>query len=248
MLVTTILTFFVIRFGWGYPLALCIAATGFFVFVDVALLLVQPAQDRGRRLVPARARRAGVHADDDLAPRPRARRGGAAPPAIPLAAFLESLAAHPPHRVAGTAVFMAGDPDGMPNALLHNLKHNKVLHERVVFLTVAIRDVPWVPPDERVVVEPLGDGFFRLIVHFGFMDRPDVAGVAGMLQGRGLAFDLMETTFFLSRATVMPTPGGGMALGARSCSRPWRATRAPPPTTSTFPPTASIELGTKVEI
>ena len=226
MLVTTILTFFLLRYGWGYPLALCIAATGLFAFVDVAFFtsaLTKIAQGgwfplalgtlvftlmttwrRGRVLTAASQRRL----------------------AIPLPVFLESLAAHPPHRVAGTAVFMAVDPHSTPNALMHNLKHNKVLHERVVFLTVAIRGVPWVPPDERVTVEPLGNGFFRLFVHFGFMDRPDVAASLEYCKGCGLAFDLMETTFFLSRATVVPTAGAGMAAVAREPVRDDGAQRA----------------------
>jgi KUP system potassium uptake protein len=248
MLVTTILTFFLLRYGWGYPLAVCIAATGFFAFVDVAFFssaLTKVAQGgwfplamgtlvftlmttwrRGRVLSVAAMRRT----------------------AIPLAAFIESLAAHPPHRVSGTAVFMAGDPHSTPNALLHNLKHNKVLHERVVFLTVVIRGVPWVPAAERVSVEPIGNGFFRLAVHFGFMDRPDVAASLEFCTTCGLEFDLMQTTFFLSRATVVPTPGAGMAL--------WRenlfATMARNARTAAdyynIPANCVVELGTKVEI
>ena len=248
MLVTTILTFFLLRYGWGYPLAVCIAATGFFAFVDAAFFssaLTKIAQGgwfplalgtlvftlmttwrQGRVLTAAAQRRM----------------------AIPLASFLGSLAVHPPHRGSGTAVFMAVDPQSTPNALLHNLKHNKVLHERVVFLTVEIRGVPWVAPAERVTVSPLGNGFFRLIVHFGFMDRPDVAASLEFCKGFGLEFDLMQTTFFLSRATVVPTPGAGMAL--------WRenlfATMARNARTAAdyynIPANCVIELGTKVEI
>ena len=248
MLVTTFLTFFVIRFGWGYPLALCIAATGFFILVDVAffssallkvaeggwfplalgalVFVVMTTWRRGRVLAIAAQRRTS----------------------IPLAPFLESLSAHPPIRVPGTAVFMAGDPEGVPNALLHNLKHFKVLHERVVFLTVVTRNVPWVPASERIVVEPLGRGFYRLRVDFGFMDRPDVSATLDLCKDRGLAFDLMQTTFFLSRTTVIPTHREGMAL--------WRerlfATMARNARTAAdyynIPPNIVIELGTKIEI
>ena len=248
MLVTTFLTFFVIRFGWGYPLALCIAATGFFIVVDAAFFLssllkiveggwfplalgalvfvVMTTWRRGRVLAIAAQRRTS----------------------IPLAPFLESLSAHAPVRVPGTAVFMAGDPEGVPNALLHNLKHFKVLHERVVFLTVVTRNVPWVPASERIVVEPLGPGFYRLRVDFGFMDRPDVSAVLDLCKDCGLAFDLMQTTFFLSRTTVIPARREGMAL--------WRerlfATMARNARTAAdyynIPANCVIELGTKIEI
>ena len=248
MLVTTILTFFLIRYGWGYPLWVCIAVTGFFIAVEAAfffssllkiteggwfplalgalVFVVMTTWRRGRVLAIAAQRRM----------------------AIPLASFLTSLAAHPPHRVAGTSVFMAGDPQGVPHALMHNLKHNKVLHERVVFLTVVIRDVPWVAQTERVAVEPLGQGFFRLMVYFGFMDRPDVSATLDQCKGCGLEFDLMQTTFFLSRATVIPTAGEGMA--------PWRenlfATMARNARTAAdyynIPANCVIELGTKIEI
>jgi KUP system potassium uptake protein len=248
MLVTTFLTFFVVRFGWGYPLALCIAATGFFIMVDMAffssallkvaeggwfplalgavVFIVMTTWRRGRVLAIAAQRRTS----------------------IPLAPFLESLSVHPPIRVPGTAVFMAGDPEGVPNALLHNLKHFKVLHERVVFVTVVTRNVPWVPASERIVVEPLGRGFYRLRVDFGFMDRPDVSATLDLCKDRGLAFDLMQTTFFLSRTTVIPTHREGMAL--------WRerlfATMARNARTAAdyynIPPNIVIELGTKIEI
>jgi KUP system potassium uptake protein len=248
MLVTTFLTFFVIRFGWGYPLALCIAATGFFILVDAAffssallkiveggwfplalgaiVFIVMTTWRRGRALAIAAQQRT----------------------AIPLAPFLESLSAHPPMRVPGTAVFMAGDPEAVPHALLHNLKHYKVLHERVVFLTVVTRNIPWVPVSERVAVEPLGQGFYRLMVYFGFMDRPDVSATLDLCKDYGLAFDLMQTTFFLSRATVIPTTKEGMAL--------WRerlfATMARNAHTAAdyynIPTNCVIELGTKIEI
>src|SRR5690242_1737725 len=248
MLVTTFLTFFVVRFGWGYPLALCVAATGFFILVDLAffssallkvveggwfplalgaiVFVFMTTWRRGRVLAIAAQRRTS----------------------IPLLPFLESLSAHPPVRVAGTAVFMAGDPDGVPNALLHNLKHFKVLHERVVFLTVVTRNIPWVPAPERVAVEPLGQGFYRLKVYFGFMNRPDVSATLGLCQGCGLAFDLMQTTFFLSRTTVIPTPKQGMA---RWRERLFAAMARNAHTAADYyniPTNCVIELGTKIEI
>jgi KUP system potassium uptake protein len=248
MLVTTFLTFFVVRFGWGYPLALCIAATGFFIMVDVAffssallkvaeggwfplalgavVFIVMTTWRRGRVLAIAAQRRTS----------------------IPLAPFLESLSAHPPIRVPGTAVFMAGDPEGVPNALLHNLKHFKVLHERVVFLTVVTRNVPWVPASERIVVESLGRGFYRLRVDFGFMDRPDVSAMLDLCKDRGLGFDLMQTTFFLSRTTVIPTRREGMALWRERLFAAMARNARTAADYYNIPPNCVIELGTKIEI
>jgi KUP system potassium uptake protein len=248
MLVTTFLTFFVIRFGWGYPLALCIATTGFFILVDVAffssallkiveggwfplalgavVFIVMTTWRRGRVVAIAAQRRTS----------------------IPLAPFLESLSLHPPIRVPGTAVFMAGDPEGVPNALLHNLKHFKVLHERVVFLTVVTRNVPWVPVSERIVVEPLGRGFYRLMVDFGFMDRPDVSAMLDLCKDRGLAFDLMQTTFFLSRTTVIPTTKEGMALWRERLFAAMARNARTAADYYNIPTNCVIELGTKIEI
>jgi KUP system potassium uptake protein len=248
MLVTTFLTFFVIRFSWGYPLALCIAATGFFILVDVAffssallkiveggwfplalgaiVFIVMTTWRRGRVLAIAAQRRTS----------------------IPLAPFLESLSAHPPIRVPGTAVFMAGDLEGVPNALLHNLKHFKVLHERVVFLTVVTRNIPWVPESERVAVEPLRQGFYRLKVYFGFMDRPDVSATLDLCKDCGLAFDLMQTTFFLSRTTVIPTPKEGMALWREHLFAAMARNARTAADYYNIPANCVIELGTKIEI
>jgi KUP system potassium uptake protein len=248
MLVTTFLTFFVVRFGWGYPLALCIAATGFFILVDVAffssallkiveggwfplalgaiVFIVMTTWRRGRVLAIAAQRRTS----------------------IPLAPFLESLSAHPPIRVPGTAVFMAGDLEGVPNALLHNLKHFKVLHERVVFLTVVTRNIPWVPESERVAVEPLRQGFYRLKVYFGFMDRPDVSATLDLCKDCGLAFDLMQTTFFLSRTTVIPTPKEGMALWREHLFAAMARNARTAADYYNIPANCVIELGTKIEI
>jgi KUP system potassium uptake protein len=142
MLVTTVLTFFVVRYAWRYPLVLCLAATGFFFVIDVTFFSSAMLKGAARRLVPARGRRRGVHHHDDLAARARGDVPALNESAVPLKPFLESLFQDPPHRVDGTAIFLTATPDATPHALLHNLNHNKVLHERVVFLTVEIRDVP----------------------------------------------------------------------------------------------------------
>jgi len=169
---------------------------------------------------------------------------------IPLKPFLESLALSPPPRVEGTAVFMTGSTGTVPSAFLHNLKHNKVLHERVVFLTVVTHDVPVVPELDRVQLERLGEGFWSLEAWYGFKEQPDVPEILEACRIRyGLAFEPMETSFFLSRETIV-------CAGERPGMATWRdhlfawmnrnATRA----TDFFniPINRVVELGTHVDI
>ena len=208
MLVDTLLTFFVIRYMWGYPLLLCLFATGFFGIIDLAffastltkihdggwfplaigacVFIVMTTWRRGREILFQVLEESSV----------------------PLAPFLGSLFRDPPHRVPGTAVFLTATPDATPHALLHNLNHNKVLHERVVFLTVDMRDVPWVPFTERISCESLGHGCWQVRVRYGFMDRPDVTRALEHCGALGLEFEHMETSFFLSRQKIVPTHGG----------------------------------------
>ena len=135
---------------------------------------------------------------------------------IPLKPFLASLAASPPTKVEGTAIFMTASTESVPHALLHNLKHNRVLHEKTVFLTIVHHDVPVVPPEDRVQYERLGDGFYRLEAWYGFKEQPDIDEILNSCRVRyGLGFDLMDTSFFLSRETVIPAELPGMAAVAR---------------------------------
>jgi len=169
---------------------------------------------------------------------------------IPLKPFIESLHAHPPPRVSGTAIFMTANAESVPHALLHNLKHNKVLHDQTVFLTIVTHDVPIVPAEDRVQVERLVNGFFKVEAWYGFKEQPDIDEILNACRLRfELSFDVMDTSFFLSRETVIPasdTPG--MALW-RDHLFAWmtrNATRA----TDFFniPPNRVVELGTHVEI
>jgi KUP system potassium uptake protein len=176
MLATTFLTFFVIRYGWRYPLSLCLLATGFFMLVDgvffgaalhkitdggwfplvlgAAIFCIMSAWRQGRARLLERLRASS----------------------IPLDSFLKSLFFAPPQRVPGTAVFCVSTPDAAPHALLHSLKHYKVLHERNIFLTVEFRDVPWVAAEDRVSCERLDHNCWRVLARYGFMNRPDVGG------------------------------------------------------------------------
>ncbi|NTV11101.1 MAG: potassium transporter Kup, partial [Zoogloea sp.] len=122
---------------------------------------------------------------------------------MPLDLFIQSMFHDPVHRVPGTGVFMTPNPEGVPRALLHNLLHNKVLHERVVLVKVVIEDVPYVPESERVRVEPVDYGFYRVFVRYGFKDHPDIPAALEQCGTQGLPFNLMETSFFLGRETLI---------------------------------------------
>lgn len=248
MTVTTILTFFVIRYRWHYNLALCIAATGFFFAIDFGFLSANMLKlfhggwfplllgsilftmmltwKRGRELVFENLQK---HA-------------------IPLQEFLTSLFLSPPERVPGTAIFLRSESDGVPHAMLHNLSHNKVLHERVVFLTVHIKEEPYVPPEDQVRIEFLGDECYQMNVTYGFKNVPDIPCAMYLAKDQGLDFEMMETSFFIARQTVVANPTHGMALWrehifvamsrhARGASDYYQ-----------IPSNRVIELGTKIEI
>jgi KUP system potassium uptake protein len=119
--------------------------------------------------------------------------------------LVRHLEAKPPHKVAGTAVFLTGDPESAPTALMHNLKHNRVLHERNIFLTIRTEDRPRVPRHERVQIERLADGFIRVIAHYGFMETPSVAKIFEHCRRKDLNVDFPATSFFLSRRSLKPT-------------------------------------------
>lgn len=129
---------------------------------------------------------------------------------VPLDRFLAEIAQHPPLRVPGTAVFLTGNQDGVPYALLHNLEHNHMLHETVVFMTVLTESVPRVAPDKRREVRRLGEGLFRINLHYGYMEQPNLPRVLKS-SSREFDIDLADTNFFLSRETVVPSSKPSMA-------------------------------------
>ena len=169
---------------------------------------------------------------------------------VPLESFLDSLFRDTAQRVPGTAVFLTATPDVVPHALLHNLYHNKVLHERVVFLTVTVAEVPWVPFGERVVVEALNNECYRVTLNFGFINRPDVwQSLSELCPDHGLAFDLMQTSFFLSRERVIPVAGkdSGMALWRERLFAAMSRNSGSAVEYFNIPTNRVIELGTQVE-
>ena len=131
---------------------------------------------------------------------------------LELSMFLDSLGSSMPTRVAGTAVFLNADPRGVPHALLLNLMHNKVLHERVVLLSVQFFDVPYVPEIDRVEVRQLKENFWSVIIQYGFKDEPDVPAALDLCANAGLAFSALETSYFIGRETLIPRLGSEMAF------------------------------------
>jgi len=248
MLVTSMLTFFVIRYGWKYNIYLCILATGFFLTIDVTLFsanalkffhggyfpillglvifTVMLTWKRGRELV-----------FDNLKKH-----------AIPLEDFLASLFVSPPVRVAGTAVFLRGEADGVPHALLHNLSHNKILHERVIFLTLHNREIPWVPFSERIKVTDMGNACYQIDVYYGFKNEPDIPNALALCAPYGLAFEPMETSYFISRQTIISTPGSGMAAWRESLFVAMSRIARDAADFYQIPSNRVIEVGAQVEI
>jgi KUP system potassium uptake protein len=140
------------------------------------------------------------------------------------------------------------DPTTVPRALLHNLKHNQVLHERNVILTVVFHDVPWVPMDRRVEVQPLGHGFWRVTVHYGFMNTPDVPRALELTRSHGLHVPVFETTYYLSRETVVPSPGRGWAHWRERLFAALNRNASGVVEFFRLPGNAVVELGTRIQI
>ena len=249
MLTTTFLTFFVLRFGWGYSLGLSAAATGFFMLVDTTLFaaamhkvidggwfplalgtlifLLMSTWHRGRATLLGRLR-------------------GSSPP---LAPFLQALIAESPRRVEGTAVFLNSTPDSTPHALLHSLKHYKVLHQRNIFLTVEFRDVPVVDPEERVAVERLNSDCWRVSARYGFTETPDVAVALERCAPLGLQVDAAELSYFLSREKLVPVGmGNGIAVWRDRMFAVMARNAGSATDFFNIPPNRVVELGTRVEI
>jgi KUP system potassium uptake protein len=248
MLITTVLTFFVIRDGWRLPAPLAIGATLFFLAVDALLVagcaikffdggwfplalglmlfVMMSTWARGRQLLMGSLRSEGL----ELLP------------------FIETLALGGAHRAQRTAVYTVADPTLVPQALLHNLKHNQVLHETNVILNVAFHDHPTVDEGKRVEVKALAPGFWRVLIHYGFMEEPDVPAALALCAPQGLVVQPFETSYFLSRETVVPTPGGGMANWRERLFAALSRNSSGVAGFFRLPDNAVVELGTRVQI
>ena len=248
MVITTVLTFFVVRFGWGYPLWLCLVSSGFFIVVDLAffasnslkivqggwfplvlaggLYTVMATWKRGRQLLTQK-----MSADS-----------------IDLSSFLDAVFITPPLRVEGTAVFMTAEPGIVPNALLHNLKHNKVLHRQNLFVTVRNHEVPWIGLDKRLQVESLGHDCWQVNVHYGFKNDLDLPRALQQIKNRGCQLEPMTTSYFLSRDTVIPTIGSGMARWREKLFAQMHHNASGAADFLNLPNNSVVELGSKIEI
>ena len=248
MLITTTMTFFVIRYGWKYPRSLCFGATFFFFIVDfvyfsanvvkvfdggwfpvaigVVVFMLMMTWKQGRRLMSARLR-------ED---------------AIELKKFLESVFVSPPTRVQGTAVFLVSEQGITPNALLHNLKHNKVLHATNLFVTVKQHEIPWIGFDRRCEMQALGHDCWQVTLNFGFKNEPDVPEALALLERSGCVIDEVDTSYFLSRDIVMPTIVGGMAQWREKLFASMHRNAAAAADFRSLPTNRVVELGSKVEI
>jgi KUP system potassium uptake protein len=246
MIITTALAAFVARQrGWKMPVI--VAVTAGFLTVDLAFFVANFVKIRQGGWVPLLI--AGL-VFTLMTTWNRGRRivhEHMAQSTLPITAFVADATRRELPRAAGkTAVFLNSDPDGTPIALLHNLKHNGLLHERNVFLTVVVEDVPHVPAADRVRVEALASGFFRVLVHYGFMEDPDLPAALALAEPLGLKLDPMMATYFLSRNTLLPGKRPAMARWrenlffflSRNASRPTQFYR--------LPPNRVIELGMQV--
>jgi KUP system potassium uptake protein len=167
---------------------------------------------------------------------------------LPLADLIEMLRARPPHRAPGTAIFLTSDPDVAPVALMHNLKHNKVLHEKNVILTVRTTDRPRVPENQRVTIEPISDDFKKLTISYGFMEQPNVPKALGVCRKQGLKFDIMSTSFFLGRRSVIASATQGMPLWQDRLFIFLTRNAANPTDFFHIPPGRVVELGAQVAV
>ena len=248
MILTTVLLYLLMRAGWGWSRVRALPLCGLFLGLEIVffaanalkiphggwvplaigigLFVLMTTWKRGREILAKRMNEKTV----------------------PLKLLLADLAAEPPIRVPGTAIFMYGTSDGTPPALVHNLAHNKVLHEKIIFLTVITEDVPQVGPDQRVTVKRSGKGFHSVVARYGFMQDPDINDIVAACKTHGLAIPVEGSTFFLGRETLIASDRPGMAM--------WRehlfsfmsrnALRA----TAFFkiPPNQVFEVGAQVEL
>jgi KUP system potassium uptake protein len=248
MAITTILAYVVERHVWGWSRPVAGLVTGVFLIVDLAFFganalkiahggwvplliasgvyLLMSTWKRGRQILGARLRER----------------------AYPFPDFLKDIARRPPTRVPGTAVFMTGSGAGTPRTLLHNLEHNKVLHEQVVLLTVMTADVPHVPLEDRVQVEALGEHFYRVTLTYGFIEEPDVPAGLELARTQGLRIDPSETSYFLGRETLLAKRNAGMPVWREKLfvlmsSNAMRAT-----TYFKIPSERVLELGIQLEL
>jgi KUP system potassium uptake protein len=249
MLITTILFYIVARRRWRWPASAALPLAAFFITIDLAFFGANMLKVAHGGWFPLLISAVIIFLMLTWRKGRRVLRSRLSEICIPLDAFLPDLKSQSIRRVPGTAVYMSGNRFGTPLALLHNLKHNKVLHEQVVLLTVRTEEVPYLTnAKDRVAVENLDEGFWRAQVHFGFMEKPDVPAALESVKQTGLRFDPMRTTYFIGRETILATRKLGFSSWRGSLFA-WM-TRNAGDVTSYFclPPNGVVELGARVEV
>ncbi|HEY3694640.1 potassium transporter Kup [Phenylobacterium sp.] len=248
MFVDTLLFYVIVRRMWRRPRWQALLAAGGFGVLDVvfissnllkipqgawlplvlgaALVVIIWTWTRGAQILTEKSRRDSV----------------------PLAELSEILRARAPHRVPGTAIFLTSEPDMAPVALMHNLKHNKVLHQKNVVLTVNVAETPRVKDDDRVKIEPVNEDFSRVLISYGFMESPNIPKALGLCRRQGLKFDIMATSFFLGRRSVVPSAQSGMPLWQDKLFIFLMKNAANPTDFYKIPPGRVVELGTQVTV
>jgi KUP system potassium uptake protein len=248
MLITTVLTFFVIRYSWKYPLWLCLAATGFFFVVDLTFwasnLLKLTEGGWFPLLIASVIMLLMLTWRDGRAILYEKRKADA----LDLPSFLDAVFMAPPLRVDGTAVFLTSGRGAVPNAMLHNLKHNKVLHQQNLFVNVQNHEVPWVADAQRLEVQPLGNACWQVVVHYGFKDDPDVPGALSKLDVLGCKLEPMSTSYFLSRDSIVPTVGAAMSEWREKLFAQMHLNASSAADFLNLPSNSVVELGSKIEI
>jgi KUP system potassium uptake protein len=248
MAITTILAFIVVRRLWHWGWTLTVLGIMLFLSVDLMFFAANTDKIMQGGWFPIAV---GLLVFTIMSTWKRGRellRDRLGELAIAVEPFLESIAKHPPIRIPGTAIFLTTRFEGLPHAMLHNLKHNKVLHQRVIILTVVFQDVPHIDDSERIEVWPLGQDFYKVFVIYGFKDETNIPKALELCAPHGLEFNMMDTSFFLSRETLIATRRPGMAL--------WREklfvsmSRNAGSVTAYFqiPTNRVVELGTQVEL
>lgn len=167
---------------------------------------------------------------------------------LPLVPFMQSLLEHPPTRVEGTAMFMHADLSNVPNSLLHNLKHNRVLHERIVFLGIHTEDVPYIADEAKIHIDEIADNVYVVNGHYGFKDEPIMAEIMGLCARQNLNLEMMDTSFFLNRETVIPSKLKGMAIWRERMFALMMRNSVRATDYFQIPPNRVVEMGTQVEI
>jgi KUP system potassium uptake protein len=248
MVITTVLFYVVARERWRWSLLHIFPLAAFFLLIDMSffsanilklpqggwvplalalfIFLLMDTWKRGRAMLSERLRERSM----------------------PLDLFLQDVARHPERRVDGVAVFMTGTAAGIPPALLHNLKHNRIVHKTVVLLTIVTEEVPRLENEARTQIEDLSEGFFRVVARYGFMEDPDIAEILGSLNEQGFKLTPMETSYYLGRDTLLTTKRRGMSRWRKTLFNVMSRNASTPTAFFGLPPNRVVELGAQIEL